>query len=58
MGDIQPSRFPKTFNHREVDILCLIKQGLTNQEISHKLFLSLDTVKMKQFLEVHFLLRS
>ena len=45
MGDIQPSGFPESFNQREVDILCLIKQGLTNQEIAGKLYLSLDTVK-------------
>ena len=45
MGDIQSSRFPEPFNQREVDILGLIKQGLSNQEIAHKLFLSLATVK-------------
>jgi predicted ATPase/DNA-binding CsgD family transcriptional regulator len=45
MGDIQFSRFPEPFNQREVDILGLIKQGLSNQEIAHKLFLSLATVK-------------
>jgi len=45
MSDIQPSRFPESFNQREVDILCLIKQGLTNQEIARKLYLSLSTVK-------------
>jgi predicted ATPase/DNA-binding CsgD family transcriptional regulator len=45
MGDFQPSRLPEPFNQREVDILCLIKQGLTNQEIARKLYLSLDTIK-------------
>lgn len=45
MGDSQPSRLPESFNQREVDILGLIKQGLTNQEIAQKLFLSLATVK-------------
>ena len=45
MGDSQPSQVPELFNQREVDILCLIKQGLTNQEIARKLYLSLSTVK-------------
>jgi predicted ATPase/DNA-binding CsgD family transcriptional regulator len=45
MGDSQPSRFPEPFNQREVTILGLIKQGLTNQEIARKLCLSLDTIK-------------
>jgi len=45
MSDIQPSGLPESFNQREVDILCLIKQGLTNQEIARKLCLSLSTIK-------------
>ena len=30
---------------RELDVLCLIAQGFSNQEIGQKLFLALDTVK-------------
>jgi len=30
---------------RELDVLCLIAQGLSNQEIGKRLFLALDTVK-------------
>jgi LuxR family maltose regulon positive regulatory protein len=30
---------------RELDVLRLIAQGLTNQEIGERLFLALDTVK-------------
>jgi len=45
MGDRLPPGLPEPFNQREVDILCLIKQWLTNQEIAHKLFLSVDTIK-------------
>jgi LuxR family maltose regulon positive regulatory protein len=32
-------------SHREVEVLHLIAQGLSNQEISERLFLALDTVK-------------
>src|SRR5262249_54729160 len=32
-------------SHREVEVLQLIAQGLSNQEISERLFLALDTVK-------------
>ncbi len=45
MGGIQPTRLPEPFSPREVEILRLIKEGLTNQEIARTLFLSLDTVK-------------
>jgi DNA-binding CsgD family transcriptional regulator len=45
MNDIQPSHFPEPFSQREVDILRLIKQGLTNVEIANTLCLSLATIK-------------
>jgi predicted ATPase/DNA-binding CsgD family transcriptional regulator len=45
MGSSLPSGLMEPFNQREVDILCLIKQGLTNLEIAHHLFLSLETIK-------------
>jgi predicted ATPase/DNA-binding CsgD family transcriptional regulator len=45
MGCFHPSRLSEPLNLREVEILGLIKEGLTNQEIAHRLFLSLDTVK-------------
>jgi LuxR family maltose regulon positive regulatory protein len=32
-------------SHRELEVLHLIAQGLSNQEISERLFLALDTVK-------------
>ena len=32
-------------SHRELEVLQLIAQGLSNQEISERLFLALDTVK-------------
>ena len=32
-------------SHREAEVLHLIAQGLSNQEISERLFLALDTVK-------------
>ena len=33
------------FSHREIEILNLISDGLSNREISQKLYLALDTVK-------------
>ena len=32
-------------SHRELEVLRLISQGLSNQEIGEQLFLALDTVK-------------
>jgi LuxR family maltose regulon positive regulatory protein len=32
-------------SHRELEVLQLIAQGLSNQEIGERLFLALDTVK-------------
>jgi LuxR family transcriptional regulator, maltose regulon positive regulatory protein len=32
-------------SHRELEVLHLIAQGLSNQEIGERLFLALDTVK-------------
>jgi LuxR family transcriptional regulator, maltose regulon positive regulatory protein len=40
---VQPLIEP--LSHRELEILHLIAQGLSNQEISERLFLALDTVK-------------
>jgi LuxR family transcriptional regulator, maltose regulon positive regulatory protein len=37
--------FDEPLSQRELEILQLIAQGLSNREISHRLFLALDTVK-------------
>jgi LuxR family maltose regulon positive regulatory protein len=47
---IQPSAFTpqpllEPLSRRELEVLQLIAQGLSNQEISERLFLALDTVK-------------
>ena len=39
LGNIDP------LSHREMDVLRLISEGLTNQEIAQKLFLSTNTIK-------------
>ncbi|MCK5673562.1 MAG: hypothetical protein KAH95_09305 [Spirochaetales bacterium] len=41
--EIQPLLDP--LSQREIEVLKLISQGLSNQEIGEKLFLALDTVK-------------
>ena len=45
MSKIQPAGVSASFNQRESEILSLISAGLTNLEIAHSLFISLDTVK-------------
>jgi LuxR family maltose regulon positive regulatory protein len=41
-----PSQHPlEPLSHRELEVLHLIAQGLSNQEIGERLFLALDTVK-------------
>ena len=40
-----PSPRPKALTRRELEVLRLIAQGLSNQEIGRQLFLALDTVK-------------
>ncbi|MBM3124819.1 MAG: hypothetical protein FJZ87_07045, partial [Chloroflexi bacterium] len=47
-GSMQSSPLPAwigKFNRREIEILHLIADGMSNREISQKIFLSLDTVK-------------
>ena len=42
----QPSPFPiETLTERELEVLRLVAEGLSNREISERLFLALDTVK-------------
>jgi LuxR family maltose regulon positive regulatory protein len=41
----QPSSLVTALSQRELEILQLIAQGFSNQEIGEKLFLALDTVK-------------
>jgi LuxR family maltose regulon positive regulatory protein len=36
----------ETLTEREIEVLTLIAEGLTNQEIASRLFLSLNTVKV------------
>jgi predicted ATPase/DNA-binding CsgD family transcriptional regulator len=45
MGNLHSQHDPQTFNQRELEILRLIKEGLSNHAIAEKLFLSLGTVK-------------
>jgi LuxR family maltose regulon positive regulatory protein len=46
-SSLPPSAQPliEPLSHREVEVLQLIAQGLSNQEICERLFLALDTVK-------------
>jgi LuxR family maltose regulon positive regulatory protein len=41
----QPASIGELLSPRELDVLRLIAQGLSNQEIGERLFLALDTVK-------------
>jgi LuxR family transcriptional regulator, maltose regulon positive regulatory protein len=46
LGPVPPSQpLVEPLSQRELEVLQLIAQGLSNQEISEKLFLALDTVK-------------
>jgi predicted ATPase/DNA-binding CsgD family transcriptional regulator len=45
MGGFNTPQLLETFTPREVEILYLMSEGLTNQEIARRLFLSLDTIK-------------
>lgn len=40
-----PGSLPELLSPRELEVLRLIAQGLSNQEIGKRLFLALDTVK-------------
>ena len=40
-----PSSLAEPLSQRELDVLRLIAEGLSNQEICERLFLALDTVK-------------
>ena len=42
---IRPSSLVEPLSQRELEILKLITQGLSNREIGNRLFLALDTVK-------------
>lgn len=49
-ADLQPATFnlqplPEPLSPRELEILRLIDQGLSNREIGARIFLALDTVK-------------
>ena len=41
----QPNRLIEPLSQRELEVLQLIAQGLSNREIGERLFLALDTVK-------------
>ncbi len=41
----RPSTLAEPLSPRELEVLCLIAQGLSNQEIGQRLFLALDTIK-------------
>jgi LuxR family maltose regulon positive regulatory protein len=43
--DVPQSNSNELLSQRELEVLRLIAQGLSNDEISQKLFLALDTVK-------------
>ena len=43
--DIKQSKLIEPLSNRELEILRLIAQGLSNREISKRLFLALNTVK-------------
>jgi predicted ATPase/DNA-binding CsgD family transcriptional regulator len=45
MNDLQPQNWIEPFNSREIEILSLISDGLSNREISQKLMLSPETIK-------------
>jgi predicted ATPase/DNA-binding CsgD family transcriptional regulator len=45
MNDLQTQNWIEPFNSREIEILSLISDGLSNREISQKLMLSPETVK-------------
>ena len=44
-NDIPQSNSNELLSQRELEVLRLIAQGLSNDEISQQLFLALDTVK-------------
>jgi DNA-binding CsgD family transcriptional regulator len=45
-GEVLASTGPKTaLSRREAQVMLLVCQGLTNQEVSERLFLSMNTVK-------------
>ena len=45
MNDLQTQNWIEPFNSREIEILSLISDGLSNREISQKLHLSPETIK-------------
>ncbi len=45
MNDFQTQSWIEPLSHREIEILGLISDGLSNREIAQKLFISVNTVK-------------
>ena len=45
MNNTSKPSWMEDFSHREIEILGLISDGLSNREISRQLHLSLDTIK-------------
>jgi len=43
--ELSPSSLVEPLSERELEVLQLVAQGLSNREISERLFLALDTVK-------------
>ena len=44
-GVVQPSSLIEPLSEREIEVLQLIDEGLSNQEVARRLYLSLHTVK-------------
>jgi LuxR family maltose regulon positive regulatory protein len=46
---VRPSLLVEPLSEREIEVLQLVAEGLSNREIAHKLFLSVSTVKVHTY---------